>query len=660
MRHDADTRTERGALGTRGRPPLPGAALNSVGKKLLLSIALPTLALALVALGFLWQRTDQAVRQATHDEAVRMAELVAGNFSLADASDARQKGGPRVVHRAVTQTMRSGWASKANVSSLRILDRYDVVRWSRKVEEEDKPLTAVPREVTKGTEVVLPLGGVACAGCHVGESTMRAGMLQLIVEDASLQQSVAGGFIQALLILLLFSVALVGATAVSLRIFLTSPLQKLTAAMKRAEEGDFVARAEERTHDEIGRLARAFNRMLVRITSLKAEEIDNRRDLDHARGELELKGQLEGRLKELSILYDVARAVTSSIELNEVLQKITDTVPTRLNVPKFSIMLLGKSGLEVRKSHPAGSEGLSFAVGEGICGHAAATRKSVYVAELEKDQQLFRIRGGAGAKGRGSLLALPMVHGEDLLGVLNFERPETAGFSAAEIEFFTAVADQAAMAVKNARLHEQTVELSITDPLTGVSNRRHLFAQLELEIARANRFGTQLSFLMIDIDYFKKLNDAAGHTAGDGVLRHVCELMQGSVRRVDTLARYGGEEFVVLLPQVTRAEALEVADKLRQLVEQAPIAHREVQPGGKVTISVGVANLPIDAVEQGQLVDCADAALYASKRSGRNRVTTYAAGMEMHPGRERGPNAQKRRITAEIPVVAVAGGSTKP
>ncbi len=518
--------------------------MNSVGKKLLLSIALPTLALALVALGFLWLRTDAAMAEATHDEALRIVEL---------------------------------------------------------------------------------------------------------------QRSVTGNFIQALVIVLLFAGVLVAATAVSLRIFISNPLQKLTMAMKRAEEGDFVVRADETGNDELARLSQAFNRMLGRITSLKVEEIDNRRDLDEAHKELELSHQLEGRVKELSILYDVARTVTSSIELNEVLQKITDTVPARLGVPKFSIMLITDGALEVRMAHPPGGEGMTFAIGEGVCGHAAATRKSVYVADLEGDQQFFRVRGGFGARGRGSLLSLPMLHGEEVLGVLNFERPEKAGFSAGEIEFFTAVADQAAMAVKNARLHEQTVELSITDPLTGVSNRRHLFAQLELEIARANRFGTQLSFLMIDIDYFKKLNDAAGHTAGDTVLRQVCDLMQSSVRRVDTLARYGGEEFVVLLPQVTRAEALEVAEKLRRMVEEAPLDHRDVQPGGKITISVGVANLPIDAVEQGQLVDCADAALYASKRSGRNKVTTYAHGMEVHPGRERGPHAQKKRITGEIPVVLLKG-----
>jgi diguanylate cyclase (GGDEF)-like protein len=95
-----------------------------------------------------------------------------------------------------------------------------------------------------------------------------------------------------------------------------------------------------------------------------------------------------------------------------------------------------------------------------------------------------------------------------------------------------------------------------------------------------------------------------------------------------------------------------VADKLRRRVEEAPIEHREVQPEGKVTISVGVANLPIDATEMGKLVDCADSALYASKRGGRNRVTGFATGMEVHPGRERGPFAKK---PVDAPVIAAKG-----
>jgi len=145
---------------------------------------------------------------------------------------------------------------------------------------------------------------------------------------------------------------------------------------------------------------------------------------------------------------------------------------------------------------------------------------------------------------------------------------------------------------------------------------------------------------MIDIDHFKKLNDTAGHRAGDQTLREVADLLRGAVRKVDTLGRYGGEEFMIVLPQVSKSEAIEVAEKLRRAVDECPFPHGGVQPGGRVTVSLGVANFPSDADEQDRLVDCADAALYASKRGGRNLASGYSPGMEKHPGRERGPKVR--------------------
>jgi diguanylate cyclase (GGDEF)-like protein len=230
---------------------------------------------------------------------------------------------------------------------------------------------------------------------------------------------------------------------------------------------------------------------------------------------------------------------------------------------------------------------------------------------------------------------VPMVVGQELIGVLNFERERRADFSADEIEFFGAIADQAAVAIQKARLHEQTVTLSITDPLTLIPNRRFLFQQLESEINRANRFGTQLSLLMIDIDHFKKLNDQEGHQAGDDVLRQVAETMKSTLRKVDTVGRYGGEEFIVLLPQVTRVEALEVGEKLRRAVQAVEFSFGKKETTHKVSISVGVASLPVDASAQTELVDAADAALYIAKREGRNRVVAYSVGMEIHPDRRR-------------------------
>ena len=154
---------------------------------------------------------------------------------------------------------------------------------------------------------------------------------------------------------------------------------------------------------------------------------------------------------------------------------------------------------------------------------------------------------------------------------------------------------------------------------------------------------------MVDIDHFKKLNDAVGHRAGDSTLREVADLLKGQVRKLDTLARYGGEEFALVLPQVGKAEALEVAEKLRRAVADHVFAFGDVQPGGRVTLSVGLASLPGDAVTLEALVDAADSALYASKRGGRNVVTAYEPGMELHPGRERGLH----RTTSSGEVAAV-------
>ncbi len=647
-----------------GRPDL-----RTIGTRLLIAVSVPALLLALLGTATTWRRTDRAVREKTRTDALGLAEFVATSFGAVEETPPGTL--PRVAHRAVTNAVRSNWSALKLVTELRIVGRDGQVKWSRRIEEEDKPWpqasqllsigegqatfeapsSPFPWNRGAGGEVIYPLGGVACGGCHTGPSTLRTGVLQLTIDEPALRTEVAQVFINATWFLTLFVLLLGGTVVLAVRVFVSKRIARLVAIMKRAEDGDLVVRAPDLGRDELGGLALAFNRMLARLTDLKAVEIDTQRDLERARTDLELKAALEDRVAELQILYDLARTIASSLDLNEVLQRVATVVPVKLQVSKFSIMLLnGEGKLEVLKAHPpnVGSEGLAFALGEGVCGAAAELRRSWYVADLEQDT-LFKIRGPSGNKERGCLLSVPMLRGEELLGVLNFERPRKSDFGPDEMEFFTAVADQVGLAVQNARLHQQTVALSITDPLTGVPNRRHLFQQLEAEIARAARFSTPLTMLMIDIDHFKHLNDTAGHSAGDDVLRRVCQLMRHNLRKVDTLARYGGEEFVVLLPQITRAEALEVAEKLRKSIAEGNLEHGKSQPGGKVTISIGLATLPTDATEQTKLVDCADSALYASKRGGRDKVTAYQPGMEAEPTRQRGPRARER--TGEQPAL---------
>jgi diguanylate cyclase (GGDEF)-like protein len=133
----------------------------------------------------------------------------------------------------------------------------------------------------------------------------------------------------------------------------------------------------------------------------------------------------------------------------------------------------------------------------------------------------------------------------------------------------------------------------------------------------------------------------------------VAALLRSHIRKVDTIARYGGEEFALILPQSTKVEAAEVAEKLRRAIEVEPFTYGKSQPGGKVTLSIGLATFSQDAKSQDDLVDAADSALYAAKRGGRNLVMQYSPGMEFHPGRERGPNVRRQTKPELVAVKSV-------
>jgi diguanylate cyclase (GGDEF)-like protein len=169
------------------------------------------------------------------------------------------------------------------------------------------------------------------------------------------------------------------------------------------------------------------------------------------------------------------------------------------------------------------------------------------------------------------------------------------------------------------RVMRQLYESSVKDPMTQVFNRQYFDAQLTSELSFALRHATELSLLVVDIDFFKKVNDSYGHLAGDAVLRSVAELLQAQLRTEDTLARYGGEEFVVLLRGVALSDAVRAAERLRTAIEKAPIQYgTQAVP---VTLSIGCASVA-DCTEPSpeMLIETADQRLYAAKRGGRNRV----------------------------------------
>lgn len=216
---------------------------------------------------------------------------------------------------------------------------------------------------------------------------------------------------------------------------------------------------------------------------------------------------------------------------------------------------------------------------------------------------------GARQFGRGQLDHRVPVHGDDEFGRLSRTFNEMA----------------AALQRERGRL----TEMSMTDELTRLRNFRHFASRLEEEIRRAERYGHPLALVLFDIDHFKLYNDTHGHPAGNEVLRVIGRLLRDNARQTDLLARYGGEEFVAILPETTKADTVQLAEKICRLIELHKFPGEEQQPGGRLTVSAGVAAVPEDLAHSPLLLDAADRALYAAKAAGRNCVVAYSPEMGM-------------------------------
>jgi len=170
----------------------------------------------------------------------------------------------------------------------------------------------------------------------------------------------------------------------------------------------------------------------------------------------------------------------------------------------------------------------------------------------------------------------------------------------------------------------ERASLAETDTMTRLYNKNYIFEFLPYEIARTKALNEELTILMIDVDDFKHYNDTNGHPEGDKVLIEIAQILLKSTRDRDFCARYGGEEFLVILPKTAVSTGEHIAERIRQTIENAHFFNEESQPGGKLTVSVGLAGFPKHGEESNDLIKKADLALYASKKSGKNLVTVFS------------------------------------
>jgi diguanylate cyclase (GGDEF)-like protein len=187
----------------------------------------------------------------------------------------------------------------------------------------------------------------------------------------------------------------------------------------------------------------------------------------------------------------------------------------------------------------------------------------------------------------------------------------------------TILANQAAVALNNAKLFDKTTQMAVTDGLTGLYNHAYIYTELEYQLQKVNNTGGVFSLIILDVDHFKTYNDMYGHVVGDSVLQHLAKVLRNNVRDRDTVGRYGGEEFAIILPGISSIEAREIADRIRRVVQKTVFAtcgEEKIY----ITISAGIASYPHDALTVDDLVNKADKAmLVGAKQRGRNKVVMF-------------------------------------
>jgi len=340
------------------------------------------------------------------------------------------------------------------------------------------------------------------------------------------------------------------------------------------------------------------------------------------------------KAQEFEALYQVSRTMATTLNLQNILSRIGETVSSLLHVEAMSLMLLAPDGRAFSTVTGANlfDEGLLRSGGDetpqGASPSLVAVREKrpVTDADLAKDPAYGAWLGRARDRGFVSFLAIPLIVQDRALGCMTLYMAERHDFGSDEIQLLSTFASQAAVSIENARLFEETRQLAISDPLTGLANHRQFYHQLAREMRRSLRYDRPLTLLMLDLDHFKAFNDRHGHLAGDQALRETADVLRQNARSVDILARYGGEEFVIILPETDLTRAASYAERIRSAVAGHVFMSRETGQEHQVTISIGVASLRPGTRKPEDLVREADQSMYRAKAGGRNRIAVAPVG----------------------------------
>ncbi len=384
----------------------------------------------------------------------------------------------------------------------------------------------------------------------------------------------------------------------------------LREARRRLEQKDVPVDVQERLLEILNLLMTVLDSTIIQDESFSKHLVDVLAD----NGSLLML--IQRQAAELDALKRISLNLTSSLDLQAVLDGVVkEAMQLVKDAQDAHIYLLQDDKLVFGASiKNDGEKNVQFAEPRpnGLI-NTVARQKKIIIIEDMANHPLYK---GVPENWSGSIIGIPLMMGARVVGVMNLARTSAGEFNQSEIRLLTLLADQAAIAIINARLHERVSHQAHSDELTNLPNRRALDERLDKAIAQSIYSGKPFSTAMMDLDGFKVINDSYGHEVGDEVLRQVATTMERSLRSTDFLARYGGDEWTLVLSETNLTQAQLVIQKIQNGLRNNPIH----LPDGKTTfigISGGIALYPLHADTAPGLIRAADEALYRAKKGSR-------------------------------------------
>jgi diguanylate cyclase (GGDEF)-like protein len=371
------------------------------------------------------------------------------------------------------------------------------------------------------------------------------------------------------------------------------------------------------------------------------------------RGIREFCAEIAMPLEVLRLRGELERSMRASYHLQAFTQQINDVEPAEayaailrhstelLRSERGSLLLFDEAANELEVKAAVGpradvAQEQRVRLSESVSGSVLLEGRPRIVRDLRASEMH---RAPAERKYKtDSFISYPIIAGGRKVGVINMtDKAGGEPYDDLDLHLLETMVPQMALALDRAGWHQKATQfqlLSITDPLTGLLNRRYLEERLAEEFERSKRHRFPMSFLMVDIDNFKEYNDRNGHQAGDLALEITAQCLKSALRSADVASRYGGEEFSILLPQTNITEALVIAERIRSRVEKSSYPHGESQPHGAVTVSIGVSAFGAKLETPASIVGAADHALYVAKSRGKNCVVSYVPPTNKTPARD--------------------------